>query len=108
MAVAALGPGVCVARIYELVHDYMAGHGYGEMILDQIGYGVGIRQSEFFPVIGKDLPHIIVKNMVVDLLLPTVFKPDVGGPRITDMIRVTDTGGSFMTSFSRELIEGRD
>jgi Xaa-Pro aminopeptidase len=108
MAVAALVPGVCVARIYELVHDYMAGHGYGEMILDQIGYGVGIRQSEFFPVIGKDLPHIIVKNMVVDLLLPTVFKPDVGGPRITDMIRVTDTGGSFMTSFSRELIEGRD
>ena len=104
-AVAALVPGVCAAEIYELVHECVAAHGYGDMILDQIGYGVGIRQSEFFPVIGKGVPHIIARNMVVDLLLPTVFKPGVGGPRITDMIRVTETGGSFMTSFSRDLIE---
>jgi Xaa-Pro aminopeptidase len=104
-AVAALIPGVCVAEIYELVHSCVAAHGYGSMILDHIGYGVGIRQSEFFPVIGKGLPHVIARNMVVDLLLPTVFKPGVGGPRITDMIRVTETGGSFMTNFSRELIE---
>jgi Xaa-Pro aminopeptidase len=104
-AAAALIPGVCVSEIYNLVHDCVAAHGYGSLILDHIGYGVGIRQSEFFPVVGKGLPHIIAKNMVVDLLLPTVFKPGVGGPRITDMIRVTESGGSFMTSFSRELIE---
>lgn len=104
-AVAALVPGVCVADIYDLVHACMAEHGYGDMILDQIGHGVGIRQSEFFPVVGKGLTHVIAKNMVVDLLLPTVFKPGVGGPRITDMIRVAETGGIFMTTFSRDLID---
>jgi Xaa-Pro aminopeptidase len=104
-AVAALVPGVCVAEIYELVHASVAKHGYGGMILDQIGYGVGIRQSEFFPVIGKGLPHVIAENMVVDLLLPTIFKPGVGGPRITDMVHVTESGGTFMTRFPRDLIE---
>jgi Xaa-Pro dipeptidase len=105
MAVAALVPGVCVAEIYELVHACVAKHGYGGMILDQIGHSVGIRQSEFFPVIGKGLPHVIAKDMVVDLLLPTIFKPGVGGPRITDMIRVAESGGTFMTRFPRDLIE---
>jgi Xaa-Pro aminopeptidase len=104
-AVAALVPGVCVAEIYDLVHACVAEHGYGSMILDQIGYGVGIRQSEFFPIIGKGLSHVIAKDMVVDLLLPTVFKPGVGGPRVTDMIHVTESGGTFMTTFPRELID---
>jgi Xaa-Pro dipeptidase len=104
-AAAALVPGVCVAEIYQLVHTCVSEHGYGDLILDHIGYGVGIRQSEFFPIIGKGLPHVIAKNMVVDLLLPTIFKPGVGGPRITDTIRVADSGGIFMTTFPRDLIE---
>jgi Xaa-Pro aminopeptidase len=104
-AAAALVPGVCVSEIYELVHACVAEHGYGDMILDQIGHGIGIRQSEFFPVVAKGVPHIIARNMVVDLLLPTIFKPGVGGPRITDTVRVGESGGTFMTAFSRDLIE---
>jgi Xaa-Pro dipeptidase len=91
-----------LARRIAALQSEMVGAG---MILDQIGHGVGIRQSEFFPVVGKGLTHVIAKNMVVDLLLPTVFKPGVGGPRITDMIRVAESGGIFMTTFSRDLID---
>lgn len=110
LAVKLLRPGARSADIYDEVHAFVADQGYGGQILDHLGYGVGIRQSEFYPVIGKGLDHVIAENMVVDLLLPTVFKPIVGGPRITDMIRVTPDGGSFMTSFPRALVDrtGRD
>lgn len=104
IAVAALVPGIRVSEIFDHVHAFVAERGYGGLILDHLGYGVGIRQSEFFPIVGKNLPHVIAESMVVDLLLPTVFKPGVGGPRITDMIRVTASGGAYMTTFPRDII----
>ena len=104
LAVGALLPGTCVADIYTEVAAFVAEAGYGGQFLDHLGYGVGIRQSEFYPVVGKDLPHVIEKDMVVDLLLPTIYKPGVGGPRITDVIRVLDDGGEYLTTFPRELV----
>jgi Xaa-Pro aminopeptidase len=104
LAVAALAPGTRVSDVYEAVHAYVAGQGYGGLILDHLGYGVGIRQSEFYPIIGKGLTHVIERDMVVDLLLPTILKPGVGGPRLTDMVRVTETGGVYLTQFPRDLI----
>lgn len=37
--------------------------------------------------------------MVVDLLLPTIYYPGIGGPRITDVICVTDSGTQFLTDY---------
>lgn len=103
-AVTLLVPGAPVSEIYDAVYGIVAEQGYGNMFLDHIGYGVGIRQSEFYPIIGKNLSHVLAQDMVVDLLLPTIFKPGIGGPRVTDMIRVAETGGVFMTDFPRELV----
>jgi Xaa-Pro dipeptidase len=100
-----LVPGAVASQIYDAVHADIDAAGYGGMILDHLGYGVGIRQSEFFPIVGKGLNHTLATDMVVDLLLPTVFKKNVGGPRITDMFRVTEAGGQFMTTFPRDLVE---
>jgi Xaa-Pro dipeptidase len=105
IAVAALRPGVVAADVYAAAHAYVEEEGYGNAFLDHIGYGVGIRQSEFHPIIGKGVDHRIEANMVVDLLLPTILKPKVGGPRLTDMIRVGAAGGLFMTDFPRALID---
>lgn len=104
-AVALCVPGAVVADIYDRVHGFIADEGYGGLILDHLGYGVGIRQSEFFPIIGKGLSHVLEADMIVDLLLPTIFKPGVGGPRLTDMVHVTPEGGRYLTTYPRRLIE---
>ncbi|WP_231967778.1 hypothetical protein [Thermanaeromonas toyohensis] len=70
-----------------------------------MGYGVGLRQSEFYPIIGKGRTEIIEAGMVVDLLLPTIYRRDIGGPRITDVIYVGEEGNEILTSYPGELIK---
>jgi Xaa-Pro aminopeptidase len=103
-AVCACTPGAKVSQVYDYACEPLLQMGYGGLFLDHLGYGIGIRQSEFYPIIGKNVDHVLAENMVVDLLLPTVYKPGAGGPRLTDMVRITDSGGEFMTSFSRDLL----
>ena len=67
--------------------------------MEHIGYGVGIRQSEFYPIISKGSATVLQENMVVDLLLPTIYIPGVGGPRITDTILMKQDGVEFLTDF---------
>ena len=103
-AASACKPGAKVSAVYEYACEPLHAAGYGDFFLDHLGYGVGIRQSEFYPIVGKGMDHVIEKDMVVDLLLPTVYKRGVGGPRLTDMVRITDAGGEYMTAFSRDLL----
>lgn len=99
VAIEALKPGAVAGEIYDKVFKVIHDHGYARMFMSQIGYGVGIRQSEFYPVIAKGKDHIIQENMVVDLLLPTIYQPQFGGPRITDVIVVKNTGNIVLTDF---------
>ena len=39
------------------------------------------------------------ENMVVDLLLPTIYIPGVGGPRMTDTVLITKDGAEYLTDF---------
>jgi Xaa-Pro dipeptidase len=96
----ALRPGVTSAEVYDRVYKFIREHGYGRMFMDHIGYGVGIRQSEFYPIIGKGLDHELKENMVVDVLLPTIYKPRIGGPRITDTVLIQKDDCIRLTDFS--------
>jgi len=99
-AVAALRPGVTCGEIYDKATSCVEAHGFGRnWVMDQIGYGVGIRQSEFYPVIAKGSTTVLQENMVVDLLLPTIYIPGVGGPRVTDTILIKENGVEFLTDF---------
>ncbi|MGI9861829.1 hypothetical protein SDD30_10675 [Moorella naiadis] len=69
-----------------------------------VGYGVGLRQSEFYPIIGKGLEEVIEAGMVVDLLLPTIYRTGIGGPRVTDVIYVGEDKNEVLTEYPRELI----
>ena len=71
--------------------------------MDVVGYGVGIRQSEFYPIIGRGKTDIIEVGMVVDLLLPTIYRSDIGGPRITDVIYVGEDSNEILTKYPRDL-----
>lgn len=104
IAVGMVRPGVLCGEIYDAVYRFIDDLGYGAMWMDHIGYGVGIRQSEFYPIIAKDSKVPLEKDMVIDLLLPTVYKAGFGGPRITDTILVTANGGEYLTDYSRKEI----
>ncbi|NLH80934.1 MAG: aminopeptidase P family protein [Phyllobacteriaceae bacterium] len=105
LAASMLTPGTVVSTIFDAVDALVDREGYGGRIIDHLGYGLGIRQSEFFPIVGKGLDHVLAADMVVDLLLPTILVPGVGGPRITDLYRVAEHGGRIMTRCPRALIE---
>ena len=88
IAIKSLKPNIPAGEVYDQVFHYIQDKGYAKGFLDVIGYGVGIRQSEFYPVISKNSTHILKENMVVDVLLPTIYKPEYGGPRITDTVLI--------------------
>lgn len=100
IAMDALRPGVTSADVYDRVYKFIHDHGYAKMFMDHIGYGVGIRQSEFYPILGKGLQHELKENMVVDVLLPTIYKPRIGGPRITDTVLIKRDSCVCLTNFN--------
>lgn len=99
-----LKSGVTCDYISRLALDNMDKMGYGSKYLNIMGYGMGLRQSEFYPVISLGNPTIIEKNMVVDFLMPTVYDKDYGGPRITDTILVKENGCEVLTDYPSEEI----
>jgi len=103
-ALAALRPGATAGEVDAAARNVVARAGYERSFLEHVGYGVGLRQSEFYPIIGKDRPEVIEAGMVVDLLLPTVYRSGVGGPRVTDVIHVGAERNEILTDFPRELI----
>ncbi|HBT48235.1 MAG TPA: aminopeptidase P family protein [Peptococcaceae bacterium] len=104
-AIAALRPGAQSWEVDAAAREVIRTAGYEEYYLDTVGYGVGLRQSEFYPIIGKGRTEVIEAGMVVDLLLPTIYRPDIGGPRITDVIYVGERGNEILTSYPKELIK---
>lgn len=103
--VAVLKPGVTCNELYEAARERVTADGYERYWpMEHIGYGVGIRQSEFYPIIAKGSGTVLEENMVVDLLLPTICLPGAGGPRLTDTILVTAHGAEMLTEFDRALI----
>ena len=91
-------------RVYRAAYQIVSDAGYGKNFLDVIGYGIGIRQSEFYPIIDKDGDHVVEQNMVVDILLPTIYKPGVGGPRVTDTLLVGHDGVESLTPLPVEMV----
>lgn len=104
-ALKVLRPGKTVGEVDAAARKVICEAGLSEYFLDIIGYGVGIRQSEFFPIIGKGRTEIVQAGMVVDLLLSTIYRLDIGGPRVTDCILVGEECNEWLTNYPRQLIE---
>ena len=110
VAVDMIRPGVSCGQVYDAVTEYVNTTPFAPYwVMEHIGYGVGIRQSEFYPIIAKGSTTVLQENMVIDLLLPTFYKAGVGGPRITDTILVTADGTEYLTHYNRgELTKTKD
>jgi Xaa-Pro aminopeptidase len=103
-AISALHPGASSGEVDKAARMVIEEAGYGDSFLDTTGYGVGLRQSEFYPIIGKGRSDVIEAGMVVDLLLPTIYRKGIGGPRVTDVILVSRGKNEILTTYPRELI----
>lgn len=104
-AIEALRPGATCDDIYEVTRAYVEEKGWGKwFVVEHVGYGVGIRQSEFYPILGKGIPTVLEAGMVVDVLLPTLYKPGVGGPRITDVVQIGENGCRNLTAEAYEAL----
>ncbi|TDS25465.1 M24 family metallopeptidase [Halanaerobium congolense] len=102
--IAEIKPGVTTRELCETAGNFVKEKGYKKHFLSIIGYGVGLRQSEFYPVISINNDIEIKKDMVLDVLLPSIYKKGVGGPRITDTIQVKEDHSEILTNYSNELI----
>ena len=103
-AIEMLRPDVIAADVDGAARRIVADAGWEKNYLEHAGYGVGLRQSEFYPIIGKGRTEVIETGMVVDLLLPTIYRKDIGGPRVTDCIHVGEQANEILTPFPRQLM----
>lgn len=80
-AVARLRPGVTCGALYQAAADCVEKAGYGEhWVMEHIGYGVGIRQSEFYPIIAKGSAVPIEKTWWLTCSCPASMSPISAGP----------------------------
>lgn len=101
----ALRPGASSGEVDAAAREVIEKAGYGKSYLESVGYGVGLRQSEFYPIIGRGRTEIIEAGMVIDLLLPTIYRKGIGGPRVTDVIHVGQNENEVLTAYPRSLVE---
>ncbi len=92
-----LRDGAISAKIFDAAHAVFQEHKLGNFLPKDIGYGVGLRQSEFYPIIEKGRQTTIKENMVVALLHTTAFKKEIGGLRVEDTFQVTKNGCERLT-----------
>lgn len=97
-------PDTPVSEVYDAAFEIIDKNGYGNKFVDDIGYGIGIRQSEFYPIIGKNREFILKENMAIDMMFPTIYDQQFGGPRITDAI-IVRTQPELLTKYKYEMVQ---
>jgi len=97
-AAAALRDGVLAGSVFNAAYQVFQRHNMANSLPDDIGYGVGLRQSEFYPVIERNSETVLKENMVIALLHTTAFKRNVGGLRVEDAFQVTIEGCERLTT----------
>ncbi len=99
----AVKEGATAHQPWQAAHDVFQAHGVARYLPDDIGYGVGLRQSEFYPILEKDSDTVLKANMVVALMQTTAFDKKVGGLRVEDTFLVSKEGAERLTSHQQEL-----
>ena len=104
-AASVLRDGALSSDVYDVTYKIFQERNLGKFLPDDIGYGVGLRQSEFYPIIEKDSPTVLKENMVVALLQTTSFSKRIGGLRVEDTFKVTQNGCEKLTSYDQPLFD---
>jgi len=102
-AASVLQDGAISGSVYDAVHEVFEEKDLGKFLPHDIGYGLGLRQSEFFPIIEKGSSTVLKENMVIALLQTTSFSKTIGGLRVEDVFRVTRAGCETISGHVQSL-----
>lgn len=99
-----LKDGALAGDVFHAAYQVFKTHGLATWLPHDIGYGVGLRQSEFYPVIEKDSRAPLRQNMAVALLHTTAYEKTVGGLRVEDTFVVTKDGYERLTAHVQPFV----
>jgi Xaa-Pro dipeptidase len=101
-AAESLRDGALAGEAYDAAYRVFQLQGLGRFLPHDVGYGVGLRQSEFYPVLEKGSKTVLQKNMVVALLQTTAYSRQIGGLRVEDTFLITEGGSERLTLVPQE------
>lgn len=96
-AAAVLRDGVIAGEVFDRAYEVARKYKMANLLPNDLGYGVGLRQSEFFPIIEKGSPHKLRQDMVVALMQTTLYRRAIGGLRVEDTFHITPEGSRKLT-----------
>ena len=112
-AVAAIRPGAGGRDVFEVVCELFAEHSLptqlskpaGATLLEgfnhSLGHGVGLQVHEA-PSLGRTRGDELVAGDVL-AVEPGLYRPDIGGVRLEDLVLVTDAGAETLTDYPYDL-----
>lgn len=98
-------PGVKTGTLYEEARKVLADYGYDRYLPDDIGYGSGLRQSEFFPVVLKSGQDVLQPGMVIALFQTTAYLRELGGIRVEDQIVIGERGFKRLSNLPQPVFD---
>jgi Xaa-Pro dipeptidase len=98
-------PGTLSGHVYAAAERILAEDGYARYIPADIGYGSGLRQSEFFPVILKNGQDVLQPGMVVAMFQTTAYLRRIGGIRVEDQIVIQSHGYTKLSNLPQTLYD---
>jgi Xaa-Pro aminopeptidase len=112
-AVAAIRPGAGGREVFEVVCDLFhehslptqlskpAGETLDEGFFHSLGHGVGLEVHEA-PLLGRTHGDELVAGDVL-AVEPGLYRPDIGGVRLEDLVLVTEAGAETLTRYPYDL-----
>ena len=99
--------GTIMGDIDRASRDIIEAAGYGEYFMHRIGHGLGLDIHEAPSVHGSNTDRLEAGHVIT--IEPGIYKPDIGGVRIEDMLYIgedtTETLNSFPKDFESMIIK---
>jgi len=93
--------GVSGGRVDKVVRNVLKKFKLNSKFTHNLGHGVGQYIHEW-PRLGKESVDILEAGMVITIE-PGVYEKGFGGVRIEDMLKVTPSGTSILTTFPKDI-----